>query len=470
MKKLVIIIYLLIAVPCLAAEWTGKTARYIDPTNGNDGNGGTSWSDARATLPTTLTRDYVYYMAEGDHAGYDLDTANSGTDYIYIVHATADDHGTETGWSDSMGDEPTNFSGITMSTDYWWIDGQMGGGPGDWNGTYGFRFRYTANVSSNIITISGARTRFYVRHVDLSYDYNADYTWGSQANAAVIADSQDAIYGLGGISYFTLSYCRVNQPGRTAILSRGVWDEIIIEYTRFNEITFDALEGAEASVHGELWSASQSSGSVSDTIIRYNYIYKTRSSGTFVMANTYRTYWYGNIFELADTNPTQGVIGNWTDGQYPDSGDAYVYNNTFINGGGELGLVGSWNTSFAYNNLFYDVNHRWEGFTHDYNASDEDISETNDQTISSAIFTTYPTDLTLSGATDAGKDVTQEVWWDANYCSTEDMNGNTWGADGNWDRGAFEFSSSGTADNTQLGSGTPVDISDLTAPTVVLFN
>ena len=30
------------------------------------------------------------------------------------------------------------------------------------------------------------------------------------------------------------------------------------------------------------------------------------------MANSHRQWYYGNIFEQADTDPTQGVIGNWT--------------------------------------------------------------------------------------------------------------------------------------------------------------
>ncbi|HBA83183.1 MAG TPA: hypothetical protein DCZ95_03725 [Verrucomicrobia bacterium] len=88
-----------------------------------------------------------------------------------------------------------------------------------------------------------------------------------------------------------------------------------------------------------------------------------------------------------------------------------------------------------YNNIFYACTFapsmRGE---HDYNAYSSDLGETHDQeSISTSTFTNYAgDDFTLAAATAGGDDSIGATY-------NTDMLGSTRGADGTWDRGAYEY-------------------------------
>ena len=128
------------------------------------------------------------------------------------------------------------------------------------------------------------------------------------------------------------------------------------------------------------------------------------------------------------------------------------------NTGAEMNPGSSNNT--CENNLWYGCgNVTAINFTHDYNAfgnNDAQFTDTNGQTnISSAIFTAYSThDYTLSSGTEAGNTLGSPY--------NTDMNGNTRGDDGTFDRGAFEFDSEGDPPAGGDKSGKVVRIGDQT--------
>ena len=155
-------------------------------------------------------------------------------------------------------------------------------------------------------------------------------------------------------------------------------------------------------------------------------------------------------------NSTGGIFGNaWV---YNYVNNIFLYNNTFVNIGGDYGGVANfpnigpytnWN---SYNNLFYNCHSTsYSGWTvYGYHASGggDTAGGTNEQTgLLSSIFRNYTNnDFILLQHTNPGLNLTSQSWWNAtpdNFFSQldydMDMYGNTRGTDGTWDRGAYEY-------------------------------
>jgi hypothetical protein len=97
---------------------------------------GTDWANAYSSLPATLVRGATYFLAAGTYGGYTFDDAVSGTTPITVRKATADDHGTDTGWQPAFAD-PARFTGtLHIRTSHIVVDGQTRGA--DWRSGYGF--------------------------------------------------------------------------------------------------------------------------------------------------------------------------------------------------------------------------------------------------------------------------------------------------------------------------------------------
>jgi hypothetical protein len=157
---------------------------------------------------------------------------------------------------------------------------------------------------------------------------------------------------------------------------------------------------------------------------------------------------YGNVaynFQVGD-----GAIG--FDGY--SSSHNRIYNNTFIKGTGyNSGMRwGSGTDNLIYNNMFIGCSVVGIEGTHDYNAfSDSDArGEAHAQvSVPTSIFTNYAgNDFSLKAATAAGLTLTTSF--------NTDLKGLARGADGIWDRGAYEFSTSGaTPTPTPAPTATP---------------
>lgn len=394
---------------------------------GATGNGsGSDWTNAYTSLPASLVRGATYYIADGSYAGYVFDDAQSGSTYIYIKKATASDHGTDTGWSSSYGDGQAEFSPVSFSSGYYEIDGQTGGGNGSWDSGYGIRIRTTSNATAKLVKFNTAVTNITFRHIDFSFDYNDNLTFPAGSQVAV---SQDAIYGTNSASNITFSYCRFNRAGRTAFLTRAAWNNIIIEHTYFKDCTI----GTTASNHGEIWSANHGVNGLTNVTFRYNYVRNFTSTGGLILSGGNGIDIYGNIFQSTVIgSKANGVIANWT--AEPVTVNVRIYNNTFVDTDARIGF-GNTSDWVAYNNLFYS--NTYVGFTnttHDYNRSDVNLSEPNGEVNAADPFTNRAgNNFTLSAATKPGTNLSNVF--------TKDMNNNTMGADGTWDRGAFEFTS-----------------------------
>ena len=98
---------------------------YCISPDGSSANSGLDWNNAWRQLPSSLTRGYTYYFADGTYNSYTFDDAPSAT-YITVKKATGADHGTDTGWQSSYGDGVASFSNCAFSnTSYIILDGQV---------------------------------------------------------------------------------------------------------------------------------------------------------------------------------------------------------------------------------------------------------------------------------------------------------------------------------------------------------
>jgi len=76
------------------------------------------------SLPATLIRGDVYYLADGDYGKYTFKTANSGTTRITIKKAQAYDYG-------------RSADGCSNDISAGWNQGTMGAGQANWGEFYG---------------------------------------------------------------------------------------------------------------------------------------------------------------------------------------------------------------------------------------------------------------------------------------------------------------------------------------------
>ena len=100
---------------------------YVLP-GGSGARNGTDWANAISGLPGTLERDTVYWLGAGGYGAYTFDDAASGSTGITIRKATADMHGTETGWSAGLGDGAAAFGPLSFAAGRYTMDGGEPGG------------------------------------------------------------------------------------------------------------------------------------------------------------------------------------------------------------------------------------------------------------------------------------------------------------------------------------------------------
>lgn len=401
---------------------------------------GSDWTNAWTNMPSTMIRGDTYYVADGTYAGvWTLNDVVDGTSYIYVKKATVDSHGTDTGWSDSYGDgqatievsSGNNF--INITTSYWDIDGQSGSGSD--SSSYGFTFNHTnPGVATAIYEISMAannNTHLIIKHcafVCPGSSYDVVQVGIYHAASSGTSDNEIAY------NYFS---------NGSAHLQLRRWSDSSIHDNYFYD------NWSSASNHGQHISPGESSNDVS----LYNNIFK--DSATFVVSmhkNTnYRWKIYNNI-----------VIGGVLTAVFAngDSSTANVFmqsechHNTFYDvtcGGRGAFFVGTItdvdnDKSYAYNNLFVNCSDpqldNADGsagaIVHTHNAHfdstgtyDADESGTAQDDTGDPFVGSGEDNFHLSGATDAGTTLSSPF--------TTDLDGNTRGLDGVWDRGAYEY-------------------------------
>ncbi len=396
--------------------------------NGND------WTNAYTALPATLIRGDVYYVAGGSYAGMTLNTPASGSLLITIIGATVADHGSDVGWNSGYGVENAQVtwtSGFIINTSYWIFDGSVGPTLSKTPAQYGFKFNsmqypmaiYNTSTAISDITISHIAATAPTGDVERFFVETDNAT--KSVNNVTISHN----YGSGWSNFIWAT---------SAGLAMNSW---VVEYN----VVLDGY--SSAANHGE--NINNNFSNMTGLTVRYNW-FEGRTSGTACIvvlngdAGDY--YIYGNVFK--DMEFGDGCITGVINGYGTQEMSGVVYNNTFINVQSPYsygGWIGTAVLSTVSNNLLYNMMADMRSNPpHDYNAyfaTTNTPAETNRQTGTGNPFKNLAAgDLTLLAATNAGTSLP------APY--NVDAFGKVRGADGVWDRGAFEFTSgSGPAPN-----------------------
>jgi hypothetical protein len=408
-------------LPLLALP-AGATNHYV--RQGASGNG-SDWTNAcgdftGSCAAPSLVRGDTYYVAAGTYTAKTWNTPASGTSVITIKKAIVADHGTATGWNDAYAAQATFSNRNVIQTAYWTFDGQVGDYDTLGIGSYGFKDQYSVGDFTPCSGSGGTTGAAFlicgdhvtIRYFDCSgYTGTGDYNYPGQAKC---------IESYGG-SNWTVSH--VAMHGCESCLQGGA-DNALLEYSYIYN-----SRSIAANFHNNVFYIQ----GLSNSTLRYNKIWDYNAEGFLFTgydgANNTNVAVYGNVFA------SDGTQSNYPRGielrqDYNYSG-ILIYNNTFynLNDGAINDLTGSTGNTCAncqaIDNLDVLTGSTFgSGFTANNNTSDS----TSSRFVSVASL--YTADFHLKSAL-AGVSLA------APY--NMDMDGNTRGTGGSWDRGAYQY-------------------------------
>ena len=386
---------------------------------------GTDWNNAYATLPSTLQRGATYYLADGAYSGYTFDDANSGTSRIIIKKATSADHGTEIGWDNGYGDGQAVFNGgLNVLTDYWTLDGNSP----LWS--YGFRIKNSSSMFTVKLWSKPGETGVPANFIDLR---------GIEIDLSSASGDINAFHGQYGNRYVTIQNCRIYEcPADAFSFTRH--SNLLIEHCHVDQ------RGDSQGVHAD---AFVNIGTETGNVFRYNVVEWNGQQVYIAEFNHKELQVYGNVFK--GDNEGQGAAkGIWVRSHNPTVTSLKVYNNTFVNLGSSSLTLGSNTTGDVRNNIFYNAaDPGFGGATHDFNwyqTGKSTKGEANAQTGDNPFVNYIANNFRLNGATQAGQ-ILASLY-------NVDVEGAIRGADGTWDRGAYEYSA---GDGVSVASVSAVD-------------
>jgi len=396
--------------------------RYVRPgASGN--NSGTDWNNAYSSLPTNLVRGDTYYLADGSYAGHTF--KDNGAGLITLKKATVNDHGISTGWNNNYGDGQALFTGrLSFQMPYYKIDGQSRSSISSGHG-----IKVKTNGGYTIVSTSKYITLRYV-------DVENGGTTGPDGRCFHLTT--------GTPQNITISYCYIHDVN-------GVHFRTVNAHNLLVEHSYIARNESDPIMHAEMIADNNSD----NVTFRHNIFEDIEGSGFIVMGNGSKytgveENWkiYGNVFYHTPgynggvsgiLNILHGTALNWM-----------FYNNSIVgikglhagisNGGSIPGMV-------VKNNIWYGnrVNTIGGGGNRDYNWYYDNVrtgvGELDSKALSfepnAQLGTGNPfvdianRNFQLKKATLPGATLSSEYKFD--------MLGNIRGTDGLWDRGAFEY-------------------------------
>ncbi|MCL4874213.1 tandem-95 repeat protein [bacterium] len=400
-------------------------------------NSGSDWTNAFSSLPEVLLRGSTYYIASGEYPGYTFDDPmpeNPELNFIYIKKAVPEDHGTDTGWEDHLGEGSAVFEAtLTFKAGYYEIDGQAGGGPGSWKEGHGIKVRHSGTSDQiKLIRVTERVSNLVFKHVEMYF------------NQCETCSGQDIFYSLSGGSGWTFRNCYMHHAGRVILLTFSSTSDVLIENSMLER------NGVSSTQHSEVWIARDAN----NVILRNSVIADFVSTGGIIISRGENWDIYGNIFIWTENwgrRSMNGAIGSLSSSTDYYARNVNVYNNTFVDlaegGAGKIfPIYNEIGNVKAYNNLWYnspatsfgpDVEHNYNWFM---NSNEGSIFESAMQAGEGDPFVDYENgDFRLSSGTEPG--IALPDMYDT------DMAGIVRGADGFWDRGAFEFESTVVEEN-----------------------
>ncbi|MEK7635990.1 MAG: fibronectin type III domain-containing protein [Patescibacteria group bacterium] len=442
-------------------------------------NNGTDWTNAYTSLPPTLTRGDTYYIADGSYSSYTFDDAESGSTYITIKKATVADHGTSTGWNDTYGDGQAVMGSIMrFYSGYYVLDGN-GTHTVPSNNTNDYGFKISSNTSSNILGIvQFGAYGLKAQYITMKYVHVYNTTNGNIHNGTTGV----RFYGVETQKYIKLTNNFFENSGKDGFEIPSA-NHVLIERNYIKRYGMWHNQGTP-DYHGQTVAIFYGGD---DIIFRWNLWEANEGQGLIQIAGINNTSnnirFYGNVvFENYAQNPDSpgfnysgGIFGNaWNNNAI---NNVYLYNNTFVNIGGDYGgvtifpNVGPYSNWYSHNNLFYNcettTKGAWTAYGYHASGGGDTAGGTSEQTgLNSSIFQSYTGDnFRLASGTTAGLTLTSQSWWSGGVDSffgqldyNTDMYGNIHGIDGVWDRGAYEYLASNPPPSDTASPSIPTNL------------
>ena len=339
------------------------------------------------------------------------------------------------GWKTEYGEGVALFSStwqaISFGTGYYIFDGQVGQGTSG----HGIHVRRTGAGRGQVLELDqDTGGHVVLRHLRV------------QGAGKGVGSSEDGINAGGrGMSNVTIQYCYVHDVGRCNLYSDSSHNWLV-------ERNWFARNESTSDMHAEGWSAK----GCNNMTVRYN-VWED-IEGTAVIAFSGDNWGiHGNVCFYSSSYSGYGVghgsFAGWNIGGTHPVGNvtnASIHHNTILDDYGGGGYTTDSHSIYWYNNII--LGGYPGGFsmaTHDYNLYDYNIGEENGQywTGGYGLFADKAGyDWRLAQATNAGKtDLGAEF--------NTDPLGVTRGADGVWDRGAYEYSSGVTIHTPSVVDG-----------------
>jgi hypothetical protein len=420
--KAIIAIIFSVTISAQAGNWYVRPA-FTGTHNGTSWT--TAWSDVTGISWSSVAAGDTVWLASGSYSSLTPSKSGTSGNPIAIRRVLSSDSVpvAASGWS-------SGYDGlVTMGTvnfnsapNYISLDGRV---------EYGIKVNVGDGGQGLVISTTSAGIS--VKYVEVS----GPPTFTTETDL-VFYDAPS-----GTITSPLISHCYIH--GTDTLIERFNTVGMVVEYTKL----FDSLwNGVD---HPDVVYSYPCSGS----IFRYNTISNIYSEGAFyTYGGSTGEYWYGNVFEHFDGHPfwirDTSDIGSGTYGTF------FLYNNTFANavqssGDSAIfidahavsGIISS--SSRAYNNIFYNAHdgNTWGPMVPDYNYYIGTSSDGAAHSATSAVnpFVNQPTDFHLSPGSGP---INKGVALTADGFINMDMDGDTRGADGTWDIGAYEFTATST--------------------------
>lgn len=243
------------------------------------GGAGADWANALPDLPSTLERGATYFLADGTYAAHTFEDVERGVEVITIRKATAFDHGTDVGWSDTDGDEQAFFDGsLSFARDHYLIDGAARD-EADWLDSSSYGIHASSLYIQNNNLPPGA-DHVTARYCDLGGPYDQAFSPGQ--GEAVYLGGFDAI-----ITDITVS--RSFLHNWSFVQCAGA-DGVTVEYTAF------AAGWAKEAVRGQ--------GTCRNGVLRHNLFYNASQRDPEDPTS-------GTTAEIAIWDGEAGAFDNW---------------------------------------------------------------------------------------------------------------------------------------------------------------
>jgi len=400
--------------------------KFFISKSGNNADGkswATAWNELNQVKWSDIKPDNTIYIAGGTYnTQMDIKASGTASNYIVIKRATAEENNNDAGWNSGFDSQVflNDVSFTIYTNDYILIDGVKNNG---------IKIKVNTNHRGIDLSPGNGNPSNYItlRNLEIEGPGINNGVAFSQArginSTPVTGTPTPTVNGL------LIENCEVYNFGQVLIRLENNYD-FIIQNCKLHDIGED-----DPSLHEAIFKAFWSSGT-----IKNNLIYNFPASGISLANGSKDFEIYGNVIY----NNAQYAAS--TAGGIHGDGDEYqtnikIYNNTFYNVRQPIAFTDSFDTAEIKNNLMYGgaAPVYSSGTTHSYNwygggitaqTESNGVNSTDDPFSSRSTF-----NFTLKST---ASPINKGASLDSEY--NQDLLGNTRGADGTWDIGAYEYS------------------------------